>query len=391
MGAVFAGAWELFKKDVGWLLLASLIAVVVLVAILAAIVAIVAGLAANAWSEIEDMAQSTTPDFAGITDELGAAVLVLVVGLLIVQFVYLVFYGGLFKIVLHTLREGTSPGIAPLFAAFGQLGAFVLYWLTLVGISIGVNLVVTVLSQAGNAVGALASLASFVFWIWLGVSWVYVMPAIVDRELGFADAMRESMSMVKSVGWWRTFAALLLLALAVLGVMIALVIVAQVTETLALLLWVALAVLLLPYTVCYITSMYAGSGPSAATVPAPSDGLHPPAPPVPPAGTAYPPAPSAPIGAAPVPPAPPIAGPSSSAPPPAPSGGEPAPPKAPDDAWATAADPLAGAGTAVTAAAPAAPEPPAASPEPATPAPEPPPASSPPVDTAAEDGESAQT
>ena len=172
--------------------------------------------------------------------------------------------------------------------------------------------------------------------------WLYVLPLIADQGLGFGDAAGRSNAMVKGVGWWRTFGMVVVLGLVIGAAMLVILLIAvgigQAEEwagvAVGLLLFLVFAILVPPYTICYVSVMYLGSVDAAE--PVHGGGLPgiPPAPPAPPAPAAYG-TPASPVVAA------PAAGAATAV---TAAGAPPAPPArspAGDDAWKAAADPLA--------------------------------------------------
>ena len=103
--------------------------------------------------------------------------------------------------------------------------------------------------------------------IWIGVIWLYVLPLIADKDMGFGDAQRRSREMVKSVGFWKTFGRLILLLVAIwiVGLIIALITAGlnKASESagsiIGGLLMIVFEVIVGPYVVCYISAMYLDS------------------------------------------------------------------------------------------------------------------------------------
>ena len=141
--------------------------------------------------------------------------------------------------------------------------------------------------------------------------WLYVLPLIADRGMTFGEAQLRSREMVKSVGWWKTFGTLILLLVAiwVVGLIIALISagLSQASESagsiIGGLLFIVFEVVVGPYAICYIATMYmesegtqpAMAGAGAVPPPPPAAGTFaaPPAPPAPPAAPVTPVAPAA--------------------------------------------------------------------------------------------------
>ena len=362
---VFSKAYELWKRDVLWLILAGIVIGLIIWAI-----AVVTGLiiGALAIGSVGLGLSSTSNTFSGVSA--GAVFIAIIVGIVaafLISVLGVTLEGGLFEMVIGAAREGRPVRFGDLFSGFRRFGSYAIFALVVFGIAVGLGILFV------TVIGIPVAIA---LGIWIGIMWLYVMPLIVDQNMTFGDAQRRSREMVKSVGWWRTFGRIILLWVIILIVDIivsaifgggggstgsAKYVVYQFITLIITAVWST-------YTVCYISTMYLGSGgaqPAFAGAPAP---------PVPGAGYAVPPAPPAPTWApatpatAVTPVTPPTSvTPDSAAVPPAPA----APRAAPvaDEAAGAAAD----AGTAVTeapgqAAAPAS----DAAEEAGPPAPEPP-------------------
>ena len=327
IGDVFARAWDLWRRDVGWLILAGLVVGVIMAVVFAIAGGIFVALLAGAGTAIG--ADSLDNSAGGLTG-LGAGLgilggLVYLVAMLLIQVLGMTFYGGMFEMVIGAYREQRNVNFADLFSGFRKFGSYVVFALVMFGISIGLSVL--------NFLPLIGSIIAFVVSIWIYVIWLYVLPLIADQGLGFMDAAGKSNQMVKSAGWWWTLGMVILLGLAA-AVAVALILVIAVgfyraSEAggiiLGLLLFLVFAVLFPPYAICYVSVLYVASGGDIAVVPAGGGmGTLPPAPPAPPAygGQSYgtPPAYSMP--------------PSYGTPPGQPAGA---------DAWKAAADPLASA------------------------------------------------
>ena len=122
-----------------------------------------------------------------------AIVLVVLVGIITAP-VYSVLFGGLLKYYLKLIRA-EGPTVADAFAGFGpSLGQLLL-----------LGLVQGVLTNLG-----------FVFCIlpglYLAVSWYFALPLVIDRNIGFWDAMELSRKVV-SKHWFLVFAFFLVMGL----------------------------------------------------------------------------------------------------------------------------------------------------------------------------------
>jgi hypothetical protein len=341
IGDVIAKAWELWRRDVGWLILAGLVVGVIMVAIFAVVFAIFAALFAGVSLTFgADMLN----DGSGTLGAMGAgmivfAVIVYIVAMFLVQVVAMVFYGGVFEMVIGAARGDRGVEFGDLFSGFRKFGAYALFALVMFGISIGTS-ILGIIPLIGGIIGLVIS-------IWIGVIWLYVLPLIADQGLGFADAAKRSQEMVKGVGWWRTFGMVVVLGVAVtlaaLVIVLIAIIVARGSEgagiALGFFLFLLFAVLVPPYVICYVSTMYLGSAGEAVRAPVAGYGM--PAPPVygsapyvtPPAGgQMYQPAAPPPIA--------PAAG-QGAVTAATMAGAGPAPPTADADAWKAASDPLA--------------------------------------------------
>lgn len=330
IGDVFARAWDLWRRDVLWLVLAGLVVAVIMVTVLAIVGGIFTALIAGAGTAI---GADALDDSAGSLTGLGAGIgvlgiLVYLVGLFLVQVLTFTFYGGLFEMVIGAYRQQRNVRFGDLFSGFRKFGSYALYAVVMWAISFGLGLL--------NLLPVIGAIVAFCVSVWIAIIWLYVLPLIADQGLSFLEAAGRSNRMVKDAGWWWTFGMVVLLGLAAIVLAIVLGLVAwaffKTNETLGFvigaLLFIVFGVLFPPYAICYVSVLFVGSGGDIVTVPAGGGmGTLPPAPPAPPAYGGQG------MGAPPV----------YSMPPQSPAGA---------DAWRAAADPLA--------AAPPAPQPPPA-------------------------------
>ena len=354
IGDVFARAWDLWRRDVGWLILAGLVVGLIMLAVFAVVGGVFVALMAGAGSAI---GADALDDSAGGLTGLGAGIgimgiIVYLVAMFLIQALGMTFYGGMFEMVIGAYREQRNVRFGDLFSGFRKFGSYVVFALVMYGISLGLTLL--------NLLPFIGAIIAFVVSIWIYVIWLYVLPLIADQGLSFMGAAGKSNEMVKSAGWWWTFGMVILLGVAAIVLMVVIGLIAwafyqtsdMVGIIMGILLFLVFFVLFPPYSICYISVLYVASGGDVAAAPAAGGmGTLPPAPPAPPAyGTGT-------FGTPP----------SYSMPPGAPVG---------DDAWKAAADPLAsvppppapspstaapdaGPATAVTEATPAGePEPP---------------------------------
>jgi hypothetical protein len=331
IGDVFSKAFELWKKDVLWLILAALVVGLVIGVIAAIMFAIIFGVALGGVG----LGLSSGGDSI---NGVGVGMLILafigyVVGLFVIMVLAMTFYGGMFEMVIGAARENRPVVFGDLFSGFKKFGSYAIFALVMAGIVIALSLL--------NIIPLLGTLAMIVALIWIEVIWLYVLPLIADRGLTFGEAQARSRAMVKDVGWWKTFGMLILLMVAIWAVALVIGLLSsalgRASESaggiIGGLLFIVFEVVVGPYVICYVSTMYLGSG---GVEPALAGGG----------------APTPPVGGYAVPPAPP-------APPQAPvipvTPATPAVPVTPPLTPATAAAPApdaaaAGAATAVTAA-----------------------------------------
>jgi hypothetical protein len=349
IGDVFARAWDLWRRDVGWLILAGLVVGLIMAVVFAIAFGIFGAIFAGAGVAIgADLADDTAGGLSGLgVGMLIVAVIVYAVLVFVVQVVGMTFYGGMFEMVIGAYRGNRGVQFGDLFSGFRKFGAYALFALVMFGVSFGLSLM--------NVIPLVGWLISLVVSIWIAVIWLYVLPLIADQGVGFGEAASRSNQMVKSAGWWWTFGMVVLLGVAAI-VFVAVIAaiaygVSQGSETggvlIGLLLFLVFAVLFPPYAICYVSVLYIASGGDLAPAAAPTGVLQ---------------------GVPPAPPAPASYGAGSYSGPAAPvTPGQPAG----DDAWRAAADPLAGQPPAPPLSAPPATSPsPAQQPE-AVPAPQP--------------------
>jgi len=270
VGDVVAKAWELWRRDIGWLILGGLVVGLVMMVIFAVVLAIFAAIFAGA--SLTFGAGMLNND-SGAPGAIGAGMIVLgiivyIIAMFLVQVVAMVFYGGMFEMVIGAVRGDRGVEFSDLFAGFRKFGAYALYALVLLGISLGTS-ILGIIPLIGGIIGLVIS-------IWIGVVWLYVLPLIADQGVGFGDAAKRSNAMVKSVGWWRTFGMVVVLGVAVVLAAIVIVLFAVLVSrgsegagiALGFVLFLVFAVLVPPYVICYVSTMYLGSAGEAVPVPA---------------------------------------------------------------------------------------------------------------------------
>ena len=274
IGDVFTKAWELWRRDIGWLILAGLVVGLIVGVIALIVFSIVFGMLAVS---VGGIAIGSSGDANGITG-LGIGTLIVafilgVVGYLIVSVLAMVFYGGMFNMVIGAARETRGVNFGDIFSGFRKFGSFIVFWLVIAGISI-VSGIVAIIPIIGI-------IAVLVFAAWLGTTWLYVLPLIADRGLTFGEATRTSSQMVKGVGWWKTFATIIVLGAAFFVIMLVISLIGRASSTLNWLLTLIFEIAAGPFAICYISTMYLGSGGEAVLAPAATGGYGMPVPPPP--------------------------------------------------------------------------------------------------------------
>jgi hypothetical protein len=103
--------------------------------------------------------------------------------------------GGLFKMVVRRVREGRTAEIGDVFDCMDQFGTLFLAVVVL-SVSIGVGLIFLIVPG-----------------IYLATIWIYVIPLIVDKKIGLAEAMSRSKELVMAKNIGTHFAMLLLIGI----------------------------------------------------------------------------------------------------------------------------------------------------------------------------------
>ena len=252
IGKLFGDAWGLFTKDIGPLMVGMLIAFCV--PALAIGVILVATI-------LPSFSGFTTDSSGQVTSVSGSSLALLIVGsvlaILASVLVSIPLYAGILNGVLRRVREGREMGYGDSFGGFRLFGKVVPALLLLAVIFLAIELVpIALFVAAGVArswiIGALAApvmLLAIVAMIYLQISWVYLFPLIVDREGGVVAALGESRRLVHGTGWWMTFAALLVVYLAAIGASMVLGLVPFIGS-------LAAAIVVYPFMLTYLTSMY---------------------------------------------------------------------------------------------------------------------------------------
>ena len=211
IGDVFARAWDLWRKSIGWLILAGLVVGAIMALTFAIIFGIVSAVVAGAASTAgNDLMSNSGSSLSALGAGLGVlGLIVYVVAMFLVQVLAITFYGGMFEMVIGAYRQKRDVRFGDLFAGFRHFSAYVVYALVLLGVSLGLNVL--------GLLPFLGALIAFVVSIWLTVIWMYVLPLIADQGVGFMEAAGRSKQMVGNAGWWWTFGMVILLGFASLA------------------------------------------------------------------------------------------------------------------------------------------------------------------------------
>jgi hypothetical protein len=284
VGEVFARAFELWKRDVLWLIIAALVVGLVIAAIAGIAFAIIFGVA---LSGVHFGVSASGNSLNGVgAGAFVLAFIIYVVALFAIMVLAMTFYGGLFEMVIGAAKEDRPVRFGDLFSGFRKFGSYAMFALVMAGITFGLSLL--------NAIPFLGTIAMIVVLIWIEIIWLYVLPLIADQDLKFGEAASRSRGMVRDVGWWKTFGMVILLIVAIWAVGLVIAIIASllnrssstVGSVVGGLLFIAFEAVVGPYAICYISVMYLGSGgaqPAVAGAGAPPPGYTmPPAPPAPP-------------------------------------------------------------------------------------------------------------
>ena len=128
-------------------------------------------------------------------------------------------FAGLYGMVIGRVRDGRQPAVGDVFAGFDRFWSYLAAALVLV-LLIGLASI--------TVVGGLA----------LATIWLYVFPLMVDRGMGFGEALKASREMVMRGGFWEH-----------LALVVVLFVVASVANG-------ALAIIAAPFIVVAVTAAY---------------------------------------------------------------------------------------------------------------------------------------
>ena len=126
IGDVFARAWDLWRRDVGWLILAGLVVGLIMAVIFGIGFGVFAAITAGAGATIgADLADDSTSSLTGLgAGMLGVGVIVYAVFMFLVQVVAMTFYGGMFEMVIGAYRQQRNVRFGDLFSGFRKFGAY---------------------------------------------------------------------------------------------------------------------------------------------------------------------------------------------------------------------------------------------------------------------------
>ena len=256
IGDVFAKAWELWRRDVGWLILAGLVVGLIVGVIAVVVFAIVGGMLAVGIGGIAVGSNNSSAGLTGVGfGTLVVAIILGIVGYLIVSVLGMVFYGGMYEMVIGAAREGRGVVFGELFSGFRKFSSFIVFWLVVAGIGIvcGIVFIIPVIGW----------IAVPVFVAWLGTTWLYVLPLIADRGMTFGEAASTSRQMVKSVGWWKTFGTIIVLGVAFFVISLIISLIGRSSQSVSSFLMLVFEILAFPFAICYVSTMYLQAGGTA--------------------------------------------------------------------------------------------------------------------------------
>jgi hypothetical protein len=282
IGELFSKAYELWKRDVLWLILAAFVVGVIMFAIILVATLIVGAIGGAAFG-LSAGSDSINGLSVGV---IVVGVVIYIVALFLVAAIGLTFYGGVFEMVIGAAKDDRPVVFGDLFSGFKRFGSYLIFALVLAGIGIGFLLL---------SVTIIGIPVAIVLAVWISVLWLYVLPLIADKGMTFGEAAGASRAMVKSVGWWRTFGLIILLEVAIWVVLL---VVQLITSpfgndpesagyVIRNIIYAIVQAVVVPYSICYISVMYLGSAgavaPAVAGAPPVAGGYAvPPAPPAPP-------------------------------------------------------------------------------------------------------------
>jgi hypothetical protein len=261
VGSVFSRTWVLYKRNFGWLLLAGIIAAAIVYVINLLTGAIAGAIAASASSNLAFVDGQISFNFDSSVEGAIIGVFAVVIGgALVSQLLALMLEGGMIKMGITSYRSGCSAQLSGLFDGFRHAGSFALFWLVTVAVAFGVFGLVFLVGWSAGRIAILLGIVGFVFLVWILILWVYVIALITDHGLSCGEALSRSKEMVKRTGWWKTFLPLFVLGILFFVIMMVVGIAGfGVGGRSRIVLQVIAEILLMPYSVCFLASMYVGA------------------------------------------------------------------------------------------------------------------------------------
>jgi hypothetical protein len=253
----FGQAWALYKRNLGWLIVAGIIAGAISGAVVLIFVAIGGAVGYSAFGAFSGNGGVGGTSLVGA---LGGMLAAGAFGFLVAQLLVLVLQGGMLTMAIGSGRSGRSAELGELFAGFRHVPAYLVFGL-IVQFAVPaccLFVLAVVVRLAGPAV-LLATPACLAFVIWLYVGWLYAVPLIADRGLGPIEALGRSREMVSRVGWWSTFALLFVLAVVVWVISLVLSLLVGRAGLGGTPVMGVAEILIMPFAVCYLACMYLNS------------------------------------------------------------------------------------------------------------------------------------
>ncbi|MEZ5125585.1 MAG: hypothetical protein R2826_04985 [Thermoleophilia bacterium] len=251
IGKLFNQAWGLFIKDVGPLIVGALIA-----GIIPSVAAMIVFLVAFVGASIT----ATPTSYAGGSEIGAVGWAIFGIGMFLVAVVVVLLsmplYAGLIEGVIERIRRGRAMGYGDAFRGFRVFGPVVGASLVIGVILFAIGLIPLLLFIAAAAassvaialLGLVAGVVAFAASLYFYTRWIYYLMLIVDRESGGMAALRESGELVHRTGWWMTFLAAVVIALAI-GVVSGVLGLVPVVGTVA-------SFLVVPFGLTYTIAMY---------------------------------------------------------------------------------------------------------------------------------------
>jgi hypothetical protein len=254
VSAAFGAAWTLYRRNVAWLVLAGILGAIITGFVM---VAAWVALAAFGYYGFAGLADPLALDRGAVIGATNRVFSVPLLGFLVGQVLVLVLEGGMLKMAIDSSRDGQTARLDDLFAGFRRFPTYLLFWLVAeFALPLAGGLAIFGAARASAVLAIALTLVGAAALIWLYVTWLYVVPLIADRGLGFAAAVRRSRRMVGRAGWWNTFGALALFAFLVFVFVIVYGFVFGGGNVAANVLSAVAMILVMPYALCFIAVLY---------------------------------------------------------------------------------------------------------------------------------------